>query len=92
MSDHTVYNGSFKSELSEDDRFVVAPGILEGLEDLTLTVKPDGPTAAFVRTGIKWPGNRRVILYVGQMDDVRCYVVKHDKKLHVIMTKEILQP
>ncbi len=54
---------------------------------LQLTVRPDGATALFKRSGIKWPGGRRVETLVGELDGVRVYLSERDGRAHAVLTR-----
>ena len=82
---HHVVNGAFTAEKTDEDRHVVG--------DLaTLTVKPDGKTCCRVDNGIKWPGGRKVSLYMGEIDGVRAYVHERDGRIYVILTRGEIKP
>jgi len=82
---HQVVNGSFDARPALEDRHVIG--------DLAvLTVKPDGATLCRVDNGIKWPGGRKVSIYVGEIDGVRAYVHEREGKVHVILTRGEIKP
>lgn len=82
---HTVEHGAFTPEKTDQERRVIG--------DLaTLTVRPNGKTACRVDNGIKWPGGRKVSLYVGEIDGVRCYVSEANGRVHVILTRDRIRP
>ena len=83
---HHVENGAFKIEDPKGkDRFVFS-------DHCILTVKPDGKTCCRVDNGIKWPGGRKVALYVGEIDGVRCYATEREGKIHIILTRGVIKP
>lgn len=82
---HQVVNGALAPARTDQDRHVVG-------ELAVLTVKPDGKTACRVDNGIKWPGGRKVSLYIGEIDGVRAYVHERVGKVHVLLTRETVKP
>lgn len=82
---HSVVHGAFAAERTTQDRHVLG-------ERAVLTVKPDGKTACRVDNGIKWPGGRRVSVYVGEIDGVRAYVHEREGRIHVVMTRGEIKP
>lgn len=42
--------------------------------------------------GIKWPGGRKVSLFVGEIDGVRAYVYERGERIHVILTRGVIKP
>lgn len=82
---HSVVHGAFAAERTTQDRHVLG-------ELAVLTVKPDGRTACRVDNGIKWPGGRRVSVYVGEIDGVRAYVHEREGRIHVVMTRGEIKP
>lgn len=82
---HQVVNGAFTPEKTDQDRHV--------LGDLAvLTVKGDGATACRVDNGIKWPGGRRVSVFVGEIDGVRAFVHEREGRVHVVLTRGEVKP
>lgn len=82
---HQVVNGAFIAEETNEERHVIG-------DLVSLTVRPGGKTACRVDNGIKWPGGRKVSLYVGELDGVKCYVSEALGKVHVILTRDRIRP
>ena len=82
---HQVINGAFTAEAASEERHVIG--------DLAvLTVRPDGRTACRVDNGVKWPGGRKVSIFVGEIDGVRAYVHERGGRIHVILTRGEIKP
>lgn len=93
-TDFQVVNGAFRATPASRERHVIA-------ERVVLTVYPDGRTACFARSGHKFPigGDhgrvvppRKVTMFVGEIDGVRAYVCERNGKMHVILTRQSLEP
>ena len=82
---HQVVNGSFTPETTTEERHIIG-------DLVDLTVHPNGKTCCRVDNGIKWPGGRKVSIYVGEIDGVRAYVHERDGKVHVILTRGEIKP
>ena len=83
MSQPTAINGSFEAAETQVDRVVFG-------ERAVLTVEPCGRTLARRDVGIKWPGGRKVVHLVGEIDGVRCYV--DEAAGRVVLTRRTMRP
>jgi hypothetical protein len=79
---HKVVNGALTPGNTKASRQVIGDRVM-------LDVDPGmrAKTACFVRSGIKWPGGRKVHVFNGEIDGVVVTVCEKEGQVHVLMSK-----
>ena len=96
-----VVDGTFKPTGTDKPRHIVGARAVLTVE-LAASGGPPAKTACFAQTGLKFPVGgdgktcgvrpRRMVMFCGEVDGVRCYVHEREGKTHVILTRRELKP